>query len=130
MLDWAADRNVDDYAPGRRIRGEAMTLVSGTALSDDGLLRTEPQLPDQRWSDLHSALMPCPGTPYLITTSAQASPDVHDHLGAELDPTIFDTFFWSTAHTDLQLGEPHRPSLTKRVPRKASTGATYPATAA
>ncbi|MFI7121965.1 hypothetical protein [Amycolatopsis sp. NPDC049868] len=114
VLDWA-DWNAGDYAPGRRVRGEVMTLVSGTAISDDGLLRTDPQLPDQWWSDLDTALTALSRHPLPDHDEHDAVASlighVRDHLGAELDPAIFDTIVWTTAHGDLHWANLTGPQL-------------------
>lgn len=100
-----ADWDAGDYAPGRRVRGEVMSLAPGNAVCPDGILRHDPALPDQWWTGLENALTalaqhPVPGHDEHDTVDVITG-NVRDHFGVDLAPTVFDSVVWTTAHTDL-----------------------------
>ncbi|MCU1685213.1 MAG: hypothetical protein JWQ81_5952 [Amycolatopsis sp.] len=114
VLDWA-DWDADDYASGRRLRGEIMSLAPGNAICQDSVLREDPCLPDEWWASLGSALTvlakhPVPECDEYDTVGSMIG-DVRDHFGVDLDPMVFDSVAWTTAHTDLHWGNLTGPQL-------------------
>jgi hypothetical protein len=116
VVRWA-DRAVEaEHLPGHRLRTEIMDLVPAAAISEDALLREDPQLPDQWWTDLDRALHaladhPAPPVDEIDTLGYLAR-GVKGLFDVELDVHHLEsTIEWTTAHADLHWGNITGPQL-------------------
>ncbi len=103
------------YLAGRRLRGEIMTLCSGTTIAPGGVLHDDPKLPDTWWHDLDAALEALAHTPinweHELGAVRYTTNSVHELFGIDLDPAQFTRLTLTTAHADLHWGNLRRPEL-------------------
>lgn len=115
VLRWADWENRTDYRTGCRLRAEVMTLVREKAIARDGVLMSDPGLPEQWWSDLRSALTALAAHPApdedLVDTIGFTVRGVEREFGVRLDRAVFEDVTWTTAHADLHWGNITGPDL-------------------
>lgn len=115
VLRWADWENRTDYRTGCRLRAEVMTLVREKAIAPDGVLMSDPGLPEQWWSDLRSALTALAAHPApdedLVDTIGFTVRGVEREFGVRLDRAVFEDVTWTTAHADLHWGNITGPDL-------------------
>lgn len=115
VLRWADWHNEDDYQLGCRLRGEVMTLATGTTITSDSVLDRDPHLPDSWWADLQQALTalaahPVPAIDQVNTVRFTIN-GVWKHFDVRLDEEMFTGLTWTTAHADLHWGNLTGPQL-------------------
>jgi hypothetical protein len=108
---WSAAAIWSDTPRGVVWRADEMTRVDDPALSATGDITTDPDLPDQWWTDLRSALTNLAGhsTDRVCLSQAHLSARIHEVYGNEIDTTITD---WACAHGDLGYANLCGPRLT------------------
>ncbi len=117
VLRWADWRDDSSYRGGGcRLRGEVMTLIEKTAVTADGILRADPELPESWWHSLDTALAALAAHPVpsddpvgLVDYTVRST---HYHFDVELDLTeVSSGLVWVTSHADLHWGNLTRPTL-------------------
>lgn len=98
--EWSAAAVWTDTSRGLIWRADEMTLIEDGALSSTADVATDPLLPEQWWTDLHSALTNLAGhtTNRVCMSQIHLSSRIHEIYGEHVDTTITD---WSCAHGDL-----------------------------
>lgn len=115
VLRWADWTNTDSYLKGRQLRGEVMTLASGSTIAPGGVLNDDPCLPESWWSDLDAALAALAAHPVNMDNELGAVQytinGVHAHFDVTLPDEVFANLEWTTAHADLHWGNLRGPEL-------------------
>jgi len=115
VLRWADWHHTDSYLAGRRLRGEVMTLASGSTIALGGVLFNDPYLPESWWADLGVALDALAAYPvnieYELGAVRYTINGVRQHFGVTLTEDTFAGLEWATAHADLHWGKLRGPKL-------------------
>ncbi len=115
VLRWADWHHTDSYLAGRRLRGEVMTLASGSTIALGGVLFNDPYLPESWWADLDVALDALAAYPvnmeYELGAVRYTINGVRQHFGVTRTEDTFAGLEWATAHADLHWGNLRGPKL-------------------
>lgn len=117
VLRWVDWHDDSPYRGGGcRLRGEVMTLIDATAVSDDGILREDPALSESWWHRLGAALaaLAAHSAPVEdpVGTVDYTIRSTHYHFDVELDAAAVSSgLMWATSHADLHWGNLTRPVL-------------------
>lgn len=109
--EWSAAAIWLDSSRGVVWRADEMTRVDDPALSATGDITTDPDLPEQWWTDLRSALTNMAGhsTDRVCMSQAHLSTRIREVYGDDVDTTITD---WACAHGDIGYANLCGPRLT------------------
>ncbi|MET7995924.1 hypothetical protein ABZU76_34035 [Amycolatopsis sp. NPDC005232] len=115
VLRWVDWRHSDAYLRGRRLRGEVMTLASGSTVAPGGVLHGAAGLPITWWAELRRSLAVLETYPLNwhdeLGAVAATIRGVHRHFDVTLTEEDFAGASWTTAHADLHWGNVRRPEL-------------------
>lgn len=117
VLRWADWQDDSPYRGGGcRLRGEVMTFIDATAVSDDGILREDPALPESWWHRLGAGLAALAAHPAPVEDPVgivdYTIRSTRYHFDIELDPDeVNGRLVWATSHADLHWGNVTRPDF-------------------